>query len=160
MNCQLLLIKGDWLWHRLIIGTVPVELTVPVEKAPSPGEAPARAFWSLEFASPWETRGLWHSSCPRGDVKQSAKLMILSSPKSTTQNHKKKQILKVAQNGTLCSKMTAFQMISWEGEMPQFSIQFKKLGSFPHFREHPQTFYSLREGFSFEYIQPPLGSAP
>lgn len=40
------------------------QLTVPVEKAPSPGEAQARLFWSLGFASPWEMRGLMSNSQP------------------------------------------------------------------------------------------------
>lgn len=130
MNCQLLLIKGDWLWHRPITGTVPVELTVPVEKAPSPGEAPARAFWSLEFASPWETRGLWHSSCPRGDVKQSAKLMILNSPKSTTQNHNKNKYWKLLRMERYVLKWQHFKWSVGKGRCPNFPFNLKNLGHF------------------------------
>lgn len=33
-------------------------MIVPMEKAPSPREASAGAFWSLGFANPWEARGM------------------------------------------------------------------------------------------------------
>jgi len=154
MSCQLLLMKGDWLWHRPITGS--------------------RQFSWRRHTEPWRSSSRSVSEpgvCqPLGNTRavtlivpqrrcRSATLTILSCPESTTQNRKHTRCWKLLRMKRYVLKRWHSERLVGKGRCPDFSIQFSKLGSSPQVRAHNQTSYSWA-GFSVYYIQPPLGSAP